>query len=60
MSERQSSRRCYRSASMAKLDLDEIARRLASMTGLANPDTLSKMQPGAIFEVDRRGASNEA
>jgi len=36
---------------MGKLDLDAIQARVAAITGMADPDALSKIRPGAVFEV---------
>ena len=36
---------------MPKIDLDRIQALVASKTGLADPDAVSKIQPGAVFEI---------
>ena len=36
---------------MAKLDLDAIQRRVASMTNIADPSAVSKTVSGAVFEI---------
>jgi hypothetical protein len=36
---------------VAKLDLDAIQARVAASTGLADPGAVSKIRPGAVFEV---------
>lgn len=36
---------------MAKIDLNAIQARVASRTGLADPGAVSKIQPGAVFEI---------
>jgi hypothetical protein len=36
---------------MAKLDLDALQRRVASMTDIANPSAVAKTEPGAVFEI---------
>jgi len=36
---------------MAKLDLDAIQRRVASLTNVADPSAVLKTQPGAVFEI---------
>ena len=46
------SRRHSGPTNVRKLDLDVIARQVAASTGIANPDVLSKMRPGAVFIVD--------
>jgi hypothetical protein len=36
---------------MTKLDLDALQARVAAFTGLADPGAVSKVRPGAVFEV---------
>ncbi len=36
---------------MGKLDLDALQARVAASTGVADPGALSKLRPGAVFEV---------
>lgn len=36
---------------MAKLDLDAIQAKVASLSGIADPDALSRLKMGAVFEI---------